>query len=414
MSTNNANMPDFISVKGARMHNLKNVDIEIPKKKLIVITGVSGSGKSSLAFDTLFAEGQRRYIESLSAYARQFLGKLQKPEVESISGLSPAIAIKQKVNTQNPRSTVGTTTEIYDYIKLLYTKIGKTISPISNKEVKKHQVNDVVNYLSSKKEGLRVMIMTKVNVETTVEDALQKISLNGFSRVKIGDTISKINDINTLDISNQTIENIWIIVDRLTTNKHPDNLSRLADSVEIAFSEGNGKCSLEIESGELVHFSNLFERDGIKFIEPTEHLFSFNNPYGACSRCEGFGTVLGIDEQKVIPNMTLSVYEGAVSCWKGEKLRRWKDRFILHSANYNFPVHRPYLDLNEEEKKLLWDGAKGVKGISQFFYLIQKENYKVQNRVILARYRGKNSCPSFVQTNRFLKVFGYSHYGYKI
>lgn len=393
MSTNNANMPDFISVKGARMHNLKNVDIEIPKKKLIVITGVSGSGKSSLAFDTLFAEGQRRYIESLSAYARQFLGKLQKPEVESISGLSPAIAIKQKVNTQNPRSTVGTTTEIYDYIKLLYTKIGKTISPISNKEVKKHQVNDVVNYFSSKKEGLRVMIMTKVNVETTVEDALQKISLKGFSRVKIGDTISKINDINTLDISNQTIENIWIIVDRLTTNKQPDNLSRLADSVEIAFSEGNGKCSLEIESGELVHFSNLFERDGIKFIEPTEHLFSFNNPYGACSRCEGFGTVLGIDEQKVIPNMTLSVYEGAVSCWKGEKLRRWKDRFILHSANYNFPVHRPYLNLNEEEKKLLWDGAKGVKGISQFFYLIKKENYKVQNRVILARYRGKNSCP---------------------
>ena len=361
MSTRNANSPDAISVKGARMHNLKDVDVLIPKKKLIVITGVSGSGKSSLAFDTLFAEGQRRYIESLSSYARQFLGKLQKPEVESISGLSPAIAIKQKVNTQNPRSTVGTTTEIYDYLKLLYSRIGITISPISNKEVKKHQVKDVVEFFSSKADGLKVMVLTKVHVETTVKEALQKITLKGFSRVKINNTVHKINDIEEATINDKTVENIWLIVDRLTTDNRSDNLIRLADSIEIAFSEGNGKCSLDFEGEELVHFSNLFERDGIKFIEPSEHLFSFNNPYGACSRCEGFGTVLGIDEQKVIPNMTLSVYEGAVHCWKGEKLRRWKDRFILKSTDYNFPVHRPYLDLTEDEKKLLWNGAKGLK-----------------------------------------------------
>lgn len=392
MSTKNANSSGFITVKGASMHNLKNVDIQIPKKKLIVITGVSGSGKSSLAFDTLFAEGQRRYIESLSSYARQFLGKLQKPEVESINGLSPAIAIKQKVNTQNPRSTVGTSTEIYDYLKLLYSKIGKTISPISKKEVKKDQVSDVTDYFTSKKEGLKVMVLTKVNIEVSVKETLKKIELKGFSRVKLGDTIFKINDISNTNKLDYDKESIWIIIDRLTTDKQSENISRLADSVETAFSEGNGKCTLEFEDGEQVHFSNLFERDGIKFLQPTEHLFSFNNPYGACNNCEGFGTVLGIDEYKVIPNMTMSVYEGAVNCWKGEKLSRWKERFILNSAQHNFPIHRAYLDLTESEKKLLWNGAKGLKGIRQFFKVLEKENYKVQNRVMLARYRGKNSC----------------------
>ncbi len=385
------NQQEFIHVKGAKMHNLKDLNISIPKKKLIVITGVSGSGKSSLAFDTLFAEGQRRYIESLSSYARQFLGKLQKPDVERIDGLSPAIAIEQKVNTQNPRSTVGTSTEIYEYLKLLFSRIGKTISPISNKEVKKHQVSDVIDYIREQNEGQRIMVLSKVELNSPIENTLNKILLKGFTRVKINNDVVRIDELT--DFSSFSKEdNIWIVVDRLTTNHDSDNLSRLADSVEIAFYEGEGRCTLDFGKDELIHFSNLFELDGLVFDFPTEHLFSFNNPFGACKMCEGFGSVLGIDEEKVVPNKSLSVYDGAINCWKGEKLGRWRERFILNSAEHDFPVHRPYIELSEEEKKLLWNGAKGVKGIRQFFRLLERENYKVQNRVMLARFRGKNKC----------------------
>ena len=385
------NQQEFIHVKGAKMHNLKDLDISIPKKKLIVITGVSGSGKSSLAFDTLFAEGQRRYIESLSSYARQFLGKLQKPDVERIDGLSPAIAIEQKVNTQNPRSTVGTSTEIYEYLKLLFSRIGKTISPISNKEVKKHQVSDVIDYVREQKEGQRIMVLSKVEINSSIENTLNKILLKGFSRVKINNDILRINELSDFSSFSKD-DNIWTVVDRLTTNHDDDNLNRLADSVEIALYEGEGRCALDFGENELIHFSNLYELDGLVFDLPTEHLFSFNNPFGACKMCEGFGSVLGIDEEKVVPNKSLSVFDGAIQCWKGEKLGRWRERFILNSAEHNFPIHRPYIELSEEEKKLLWNGAKGVKGIRQFFRLLERENYKVQNRVMLARFRGKNKC----------------------
>ncbi|MGC6470126.1 MAG: excinuclease ABC subunit UvrA [Flavobacteriales bacterium] len=385
------NKQDFIHIKGAKMHNLKDINLSIPKKKLIVITGVSGSGKSSLAFDTLFAEGQRRYIESLSSYARQFLGKLQKPEVDKIIGLSPAIAIEQKVNSQNPRSTVGTSTEIYDYLKLLFARIGKTISPISNKEVRKHQVSDVVNFICKKKEGQKFMILSKVNSNDSPKKILHSLALKGFSRVKVNSKVHRINEVeheSTFKKNNP----IWIVIDRLVTNNDQDNLVRLADSIQTAFYEGNGKCSIDFGDDDISDFSNVFERDGMEFQVPSEHMFSFNNPYGACTICEGFGTVLGIDEEKVIPNNSLSVFEGAVSCWKGEKLGRWKDRFILNSSEHDFPVHKPYIDLSDEQKKLLWNGGRGIKGIRQFFQLLERENYKVQNRVMLARYRGKSQC----------------------
>lgn len=383
----------YITIKGARMHNLNNIDVSIPKKKLIVITGVSGSGKSSLAFDTLFAEGQRRYIESLSSYARQFLGKLQKPDVDKIEGISPAIAIEQKVNTQNPRSTVGTSTEIYDYLKLLFSRIGKTISPVSKKEVKKHQVSDVVDFVCKQKTGEKILVMFELDFSnSSLEDSIKKLTLTGFSRIKTDSEIIRIDSIvDYTTISSNT--RLWVVVDRLMVSNENDNLNRLADSIQTAFFEGNGKCTLDIAGSKIKEFSNRFEMDGITFELPSEHLFSFNNPYGACKRCEGFGSVLGIDEDKVIANKSISVFEGAITCWKGEKLSRWKDRFILNASKYDFPIHRPYIDLSDEEKKLIWNGAKGVKGIRQFFQVIERENYKVQNRVLLARFRGKNTCP---------------------
>ena len=375
------------------MHNLKNIDISIPKRKLIVITGVSGSGKSSLAFDTLFAEGQRRYIESLSSYARQFLGKLLKPDVDKITGISPAIAIEQKVNTQNPRSTVGTSTEIYDYLKLLFARIGKTISPISEKEVKKHQVSDVVDYVCQQELDDKILVLFKLNLSnSSIEDSLKKLGLKGFSRIKIDSEIIRldsIKDYSEIDTSNT----IYVVIDRVIVKLDKDNLNRLADSIQIAFFEGNGECAIEVIGKKIKEFSNRFELDGISFEIPSEHLFSFNNPYGACKMCEGFGSVLGIDEDKVIGNKSLSIYDGAINCWKGEKLSRWKERFILNAAKYDFPIHRPYSELQDDEKKIVWNGAKGIKGIRQFFQLLEKENYKVQNRVLLARFRGKNTCP---------------------
>jgi len=375
------------------MHNLKNIDVSIPKRKLIVITGVSGSGKSSLAFDTLFAEGQRRYIESLSSYARQFLGKLQKPEVDKITGISPAIAIEQKVNTQNPRSTVGTSTEIYDYLKLLFARIGKTISPISKKEVKKHQVSDVVDYICQQKFDEKILVLFKLDLsESSTEDSLKKLSLKGFSRIKVDSEILRLDSIEDYSEICKS-KTIYVVIDRLVVNLDKDNLNRLADSIQIAFFEGNGECAIEIVDKKIKGFSNRFELDGISFETPSEHLFSFNNPYGACKMCEGFGSVLGIDEDKVVPNKSISIYDGAINCWKGEKLSRWNERFILNAAKHDFPIHRPYNELQEDEKKIVWNGARGLKGIRQFFQLLEKENYKVQNRVLLARYRGKSTCP---------------------
>ena len=359
------NTNDFILVKGARMHNLKNVDVAIPKRKLVVITGVSGSGKSSLAFDTLFAEGQRRYIESLSSYARQFLGKLQKPDVDQILGISPAIAIEQKVNTRNPRSTVGTSTEIYDYLKLLFARIGKTISPVSGIEVKSHQVSDVVDFISKHPEGSKFLVLAHHHTERDTKSHLNILLQQGFSRVKIGNNIHRIDDLLE-DCKEVEQDHIWVVIDRLSVNQEEDNLNRMADSIQTAFYEGEGECTIEILEHSTAHFSNRFEADGLVFEKPSDHLFSFNNPYGACKKCEGFGSVMGIDEKKVIPNDSLSLYEGAVNCWKGEKLSKWKDRFIMKAHEHKFPVHKPYLELNEEEKGILWNGSKRLKELDSF------------------------------------------------
>ena len=380
----------FITIKGANTHNLKKVDVKIPKKKMVVITGVSGSGKSSLAFDTLFAEGQRRYIESLSSYARQFLGKLQKPDVEKIDGISPAIAIEQKVNSKNPRSTVGTSTEIYDYLKLLFARVGKTISPVSKKEVKKQSVTDVVDFFKELDKGKKTLILFKKQDDTHLTEYLNKLLNQGYSRILIKQEIYRIEDV--LEEENLLKENdLYIVVDRVIASNDEDNLNRIADSTESAFFEGKGQCYIKVDD-KLVPFSNRFEMDGIKFVLPTEHLFSFNNPLGSCKTCDGYGSVLGIDQDKVIPNTSLSVHEGAVSCWKGEKLSKWKERFTLNSLDYDFPIHRAYSDLNEDEKSLLWNGGKKLKGINSFFKQLEKENYKVQNRVLLSRYKGKSTC----------------------
>ena len=358
----------------------------------MVITGVSGSGKSSLAFDTLFAEGQRRYIESLSSYARQFLGKLQKPDVDQILGISPAVAIEQKVNTRNPRSTVGTSTEIYDYLKLLFARTGKTISPVSGTEVKSHQVSDVVDFISKHPEGSKVLVLAHHHTERDTKSHLNILLQQGFSRVKAGNNIHRIDDLleNCKEVEQ---DHLWVVIDRISVNQEEDNLNRMADSIQTAFYEGEGECTIEVLGHSIAHFSNRFEADGLVFEKPSDHLFSFNNPYGACKKCEGFGSVMGIDEKKVIPNESLSLYEGAVSCWKGEKLSKWKDRFIIKAREHKFPVHKPYFELNEEEKGILWNGSKRLRGIRQFFTQLEKENYKVQNRVLLARYRGKSTCP---------------------
>ena len=380
----------YITIKGANTHNLKKIDVKIPKKKMVVITGVSGSGKSSLAFDTLFAEGQRRYIESLSSYARQFLGNLQKPDVEKIEGISPAIAIEQKVNSKNPRSTVGTSTEIYDYLKLLFARVGKTISPVSKLEVKKQSVTDVVDFFKELASGTKALILFKKQDEKPLTDYLNKLLNQGYSRILIKDEIHRIE--NVLEEEKKLKDdNLYVVVDRVIASNEEDNLNRIADSTESAFFEGEGQCYIKVED-KLVPFSNRFEKDGIKFILPTEHLFSFNNPLGSCKSCDGYGSVLGIDEDKVIPNTSLSVHDGAVSCWKGEKLSLWKERFTLNCLDHDFPIHRAYSDLNEDEKSILWNGGKKLKGINAFFKQLEKENYKVQNRVLLSRYKGKSTC----------------------
>lgn len=387
---------DDIIVKGARVNNLKNVDVVIPRGKLVVITGLSGSGKSSLAFDTLYAEGQRRYVESLSAYARQFLGKMPKPEADFIRGLPPAIAIEQKVNTRNPRSTVGTSTEIYDYLRLLFGRVGHTYSPVSGLEVRKHSVTDVVDTALSYPRGTRVAIVAPLKVPADRDFAkhLEILAKGGYSRLyREGRFFGFDELLSGAPVVNDGYE---LLVDRMSVSDDPDELSRLADSAETAFFEGEDALTLVAWGEDGLHrheFSKRFEADGIKFIEPSEMLFNFNNPYGACPRCEGFGKCLGIDERLVIPNPALSVYEGAVECWKGEKMGQWKKDFIHMAAQIGFPVHKPYADLAQSEKNLLWHGAGGFKGIDGFFKMVEENQYKIQYRVLLARYRGKTLCP---------------------
>lgn len=386
-----------IFIKGARVNNLKNIDVEIPRNKLVVITGLSGSGKSSLAFDTLYAEGQRRYVESLSAYARQFLGRMSKPECDYIKGIPPAIAIEQKVNTRNPRSTVGTSTEIYEYLRLLYARIGKTISPISGEEVKKHQVSDIVRTVLEYPDGTRFVVFAPVILPEgrSMKEQLEILQKEGYTRLFIHDKVYRIAE--ALADPKLLEEPIELLIDRLAVSQEKSLRSRLADSAETAFFEGHGVCRIRIYLQDQVilkEFSKKFEADGMTFIEPTDMMFSFNNPLGACPVCEGFGKVLGIDENLVVPDKSLSVYEGAVVCWKGEVMGEWLKDFIVSSARYDFPIHRPYYELTEKEKDLLWHGAKGVHGIDDFFKYVEENLYKIQYRVMLARYRGKTVCPA--------------------
>lgn len=387
---------EFIEIRGARVHNLKNIDVKIPRNKLVVLTGVSGSGKSSLAFDTLYAEGQRRYVESLSSYARQFLGKLDKPDVDQIIGISPAIAIEQKVISRNSRSTVGTSTEIYDYLKLLYARIGKTYSPISGAVVKRHHVTDVVNYITALPSGSRVAIYAPV-IATKDRSIGQQLALfiqQGYVRVKIDDEIANLEEIQEQSIDKKAV--VRLIIDRISVGDDHET-ARIADSVQAAFFEGHGECEIEVfdpsQSNTLVSFSNRFELDGMTFEEPNEHFFSFNNPVGACKTCEGYGSVIGIDPDAVIPNKELSVYEDAIVCWKGDKMSEWKHQFVKSAHKFDFPVHRSISELSPEEYEILWTGNKYVDGLNQFFTFLEENTYKIQYRVMLSRYRGKTTCP---------------------
>tara|TARA_R110002051_G_scaffold325044_1_gene425425 strand:- start:9464 stop:12244 length:2781 start_codon:yes stop_codon:yes gene_type:complete len=384
------NPKENIIIKGAKLHNLKNIDVIIPRNKLVVITGLSGSGKSSLAFDTLYAEGQRRYVESLSSYARQFLGKLDKPKVDYIKGIAPAIAIEQKVNSTNPRSTVGTSTEIYDYLKLLFARIGKTISPVSGKEVKKHSVSDVVSYIKSFPEGTKLLLLAPIVIREDRDalKSLQIFSQQGYARIKYKGEVIKIDD-NITEIDKA----FSLVVDRIITKDDEDFYNRLANAIDTAFFEGKGDCSIEIlETGAQTPFSNKFEMDGMKFLEPNVHLFSFNNPYGACPNCEGYGDVIGIDEELVVPNTALSIYENAIFAWRGESMSFYRDQLVNSAHQSNFPIHKPWYQLSEEQKQLVWDGNSYFTGLNDFFTMLEEKSYKIQNRVMLSRYRGKTKC----------------------
>ncbi len=391
-----ANPKEHIIIKGARVHNLKNVDLVIPRNKLVVITGLSGSGKSSLAFNTLYAEGQRRYVESLSSYARQFLGKVEKPEVDYIKGISPAIAIEQKVNSTNSRSTVGTITEIYDYLKLLYARIGKTISPDTGKEVKSDSVQDVVDYILQIEEGYKVFLTAKVKLKPKKDFAeqIQLLIQQGFSRAYQDGESIYLEDLQ----ESETKGELMLMVDRFISGKQlAEEEARIADSVETAFYEGKNKCELQLQDkqGKIESriFSNAFEEENVKYIEPTVHLFSFNNPIGACPKCEGFGKVIGIDEDLVIPNKSLSVYQDAIACWKGEKMQVWKNELIQHAEKFDFPIHKPIYDLSEHQYDLLWEGNRYFAGLNEFFDYLSRKTYKIHYRVMLARYRGRTRCP---------------------
>jgi excinuclease ABC subunit A len=383
---------EHILIKGAKLHNLKNIDVAIPRHKLVVITGLSGSGKSSLAFDTLYAEGQRRYVESLSSYARQFLGRLNKPNVDYIKGIAPAIAIEQKVNSTNPRSTVGTTTEIYDYLKLVFARIGKTYSPTSNNVVRKDTTSDVINYIKTLEISDKLLLLAPIHLEAgrTLENKLQALQHQGFARIKVGDTVERIEQIEDFGKLPKTIS---LVVDRIIVKDEEDFYNRLADAIEMAFFEGKGRCQIEkIETSESREFSNSFELDGQKFLEPNTHLFSFNNPYGACPKCEGYGDVIGIDESLVVPNTSLSIYENAVFPWRGESMKYFRDQLVNNSHKFDFPIHKPLFKLEAKHQKLLWEGNSHFTGLNDFFAELESKAYKVQNRVMLSRYRGKTKC----------------------
>ncbi len=376
-----------IELKGIRVHNLKNIDLDIKLNQLVVITGVSGSGKSSLAFDTLYAEGQRRYVESLSSYARQFLGRLNKPECDYIKGIPPAVAIEQKVNTSNPRSTVGTSTELYDYIKLLYARAGRTYSPVSGEEVKRHSVDDISQYVLEQDTDQVAVIMTKSKDMT--DEGLPLLISQGFARLKYGDEFIRISDlIDKQEVLDPTKE-IFLVIDRIRVNHEKDTISRIKDSIETALYEGDGTCYVEID-GKIKSFSNKFEADGITFQIPTINTFSFNSPIGACPKCEGYGKILGIDEDLVVPNKSLSVYDDAVMCWRGEKMSEWKHYFVQNAHKVDFPVHTPYYELTEKEKNILWNSESGIYA---FFEYLESKKFKIQNRVMIARYTGKTKCP---------------------
>lgn len=400
-----------IHIKGARLHNLKNIELKIPRNQLIVITGVSGSGKSTLAFDTLYAEGQRRYVESLSSYARQFLGRINKPEVDFIKGIPPAIAIEQKVNTRNPRSTVGTSTEIYDYLKLLFARIGKTISPISGREVKKHDVTDVVDYLLSFPENTKALILTSYHTHYNrkIEEEIGLLFQQGYTRLELNGEILDIDSADTLEKIHHKEKLLNLVIDRVIINSEEDTISRMSDSVQSAFNEGHGICIIKaITEKEMVieTFSHKYELDGIVFEEPTTNMFSFNNPIGACPKCEGYGKVIGIDEDLVIPNKALSVYDNAIVCWRGEKLNEWKDQLIDNASKFNFPIHKPFYELTDDQRELLWNGNAHFEGIHAFFRYVEEKSYKIQYRVLLARYRGKTICPE-CKGSRLKKEAGY-------
>lgn len=413
----------YISIKGARVNNLKNIDVKIPRNRLVVITGLSGSGKSSLAFDTLYAEGQRRYVESLSSYARQFLGRLNKPECDFIQGIPPAIAIEQKVSSRNPRSTVGTSTEIYEYLRLLFARVGKTFSPVSGQEVKKHSAEDIVNCMLEQPIGTRFTLLTPVLLreERSLEQQLQIDLKQGFTRVEVNGEIQRIDDyLQALAAGNGKEvgrDVVFLLIDRMACSHEQDVISCLTDSAETAMYEGDGTCLLRFYEADgsthLHRFSTKFEADGITFEEPTDQMFSFNNPLGACPECEGFGRVIGIDEHLVIPDRSLSVYEGAVVCWRGEVMSEWKNMVVRGAEKAGFPIFTPYYELTDEQRRMLWEGCRYFEGINAFFRMVQENQYKIQYRVMLSRYRGKTLCPTCHGTRlkkeaSFVKVGGKS------
>lgn len=403
----------YISIKGARVNNLKNIDVNIPRNKLIVITGLSGSGKSSLAFDTLYAEGQRRYVESLSSYARQFLGRMSKPEADFIKGIPPAIAIEQKVNSRNPRSTVGTSTEIYEYLRLLYSRIGKTFSPVSGQEVKKHSTEDIVNCMLSYPEGTRYTVLTPFRLQEgrTLKQQLDIDLKQGFNRIEVNGEVTRIEDYEP-----KKKDTVYLLIDRMSVSNAKDDISRLVDSAETAMYEGDGTCMLRFYladgSNELQSFNTKFEADGITFEEPNDQMFSFNSPMGACPTCEGFGKIIGIDEHLVIPNRALSIYDGAVVCWRGDVMGQWKEELIHNASKVDFPIFAPYYELTPEQKRMLWEGTKYFHGINDFFKMLEENQYKIQYRVMLARYRGKTICPTCHGT-RLKPEAGYVRVGNK-
>lgn len=406
MNTQKIDTKNNIYIQGARLHNLKNINVRIPRNKLVVITGLSGSGKSSLAIDTLYAEGQRRYVESLSSYARQFLGRLNKPEVDAILGIAPAIAIEQKVNSTNPRSTVGTSTEIYDYLRLLYSRVGKTYSPISGEEVKKDTVTDVINYIQSTADGERMLLLAPIIPEEgrSMKDKIQALMQQGYARIQVDGESYRIREVSEMNLEKKTVN---LVLDRIVKQDDEDFYNRLADTVGLAFYEGKGILYIEsVENQTQKTFSNSFEADGMEFVEPSIHLFNFNNPYGACPTCEGYGDVIGIDEELVVPDTALSVYDNAIFPWRGESMSWYRDQLVNHAYKFDFPIHKPWFELTEAQKQLVWDGNKYFSGLNEFFENLEAKAYKIQNRVMLSRYRGKTRC-STCKGNRLRKEASY-------